>query len=77
MEVARTWNCLIGVMVFAERTDTIVKTNRNKKPKGCTHPDCFKCPLDDCRYSGGSENIAQYIGVDTKKKNNNNDSDER
>lgn len=66
----KTWNCLIGVMVFAERTDIIMKSNKNKKPKGCTHPDCFKCPLDDCRYSGGSENVEQYIGFKKKIKEN-------
>lgn len=21
-----------------------------QKPKNCTHPDCFNCPYEDCRY---------------------------
>ena len=21
-----------------------------RKPNGCTHPDCFSCPFNDCRY---------------------------
>lgn len=24
-----------------------------QKPKGCCHPDCFNCPLPDCKWSGG------------------------
>lgn len=30
----------------------------NKKPTKCCHPNCFKCPYEDCRY----ENPARIAG---------------
>lgn len=48
----RGWSIEDIVNVKNRRLDknTVWGRNTKKKPTGCTHPDCDRCPFSDCRY---------------------------
>lgn len=40
-----------------------------RKPKGCCHPDCFHCPLKDCKLEYSMQESAEINAIVKKMIN--------